>query len=119
MHELPFTKNILSIALKFAEKNKAKKVKAIYLRIGVLRDMQEDWLRRYFAYISKDTIAEEARLYVMPEPLILVCNNCGEQFGIDLQEFVDADEIACPACKQSDYYMESGTEFIIQSIEIE
>ena len=119
MHELPITKNILSIALKYAEKNKAKKINAIYLRIGVLRDVQEEWLRRYFAYISKDTIAEEAKLCVMPEPLILVCNNCGEQFGIDLHEFTDADEIACPACKQSDYYMESGMEFIIQSIEIE
>ena len=56
----------------------------------------------------------EARLYVMLEPLILVCNNCGEQYGIDLHEFVGADEIACPACKQSDYYG-VGNGFIIKA----
>jgi len=42
---------------------------------------------------------------VMPESLFLAFNICVEQFGIDLHEFADFYEIACPACKQSDYYM--------------
>jgi hydrogenase nickel incorporation protein HypA/HybF len=119
MHELAFTKNILGIALRYAEKTEARKINGIFLRIGVLRDMQPEWLNRYFTYLSKDTIASAAKLYVMPEPVVLACNHCNEKFSPDLSVFADTDEILCPACQSQDYVMESGSEFIIQSIEVE
>ena len=119
MHELPFTKNILVIALKHAEEVNAEKIKTIYLRIGILRDMDEEWLQKYFRYISKDTIAADAELVVMVEPVVCKCHECGEQFGVDLKKFADDEELSCPQCEMHDYELVAGDEFIIQGIELE
>lgn len=118
MHELPFTRNILTVAQRYAETRQAEKIVRIYLRLGILRDIQEDWLQRYFAYISKGTNAEGAEIIIMVEPVLMKCNECGEQFGIDLRQFADED-ILCPKCAADDYEMVTGTEFIIQGIEVE
>ena len=118
MHELSFTKNILGVAERYAKENGARKIKTIYLRLGILRDLQEDWVQRYFGYISKGTIAEGADIMVMVEPVVCACNVCDERFGVDLRELLD-DDLRCPNCEAHDYELVSGMEFVIQGIEVE
>lgn len=117
MHELSFTKNILSVALRHAQQNDASKVNTIFLRIGILRDLEPDWVRRYFRYVSKGTAAENAEIFIMVEPVVCKCNNCGEQFGLDLSQ-IAGDNVLCPSCSIHDYELVAGMEFIIQGIEV-
>jgi hydrogenase nickel incorporation protein HypA/HybF len=58
MHELPITESILKIVLKHAEMNSARKVITVHLQVGKLSDLEDDWIQRYFDYLSKGTIAE-------------------------------------------------------------
>lgn len=117
MHELPLTKSILSMAQQYAEEHDASIVKAIFLRIGILRDLEPEWMHRYFSYISKGTIAEGAEILVMVEPVVCKCNNCGHAFGLDLKQ-ITGDPVLCPECSVHDYELINGMEFIIQGIEV-
>ena len=117
MHELALTKDILGVAERHAKKSGASRVNAIFLRIGILRDIEPAWMQRYFRYISKGTMAEEAEILIMVEPVVCKCNICGGQFGVEL-EGTFGKEILCPHCQTHDYEMIAGTEFIIQGIEV-
>ena len=117
MHELSLTKNILQMAERYAQANNATKVNTIFLRIGVLRDLEPGWVQRYFRYISKGTIAQDAEILIMVEPVICKCNCCNNQFELDLKRVLN-NEVLCPQCSTHDYDLVSGTEFIIQGIEI-
>ncbi len=117
MHELSLTKDILGVAERYARKSGAAKVVSIFLRVGVMRDLEPEWMRRYFRYISKGSIAEGAEILVMVEPVVLRCNNCDHQFTLDLKKVSD-QEVLCPECAVHDYELVSGLEFIIQGIEV-
>ncbi len=117
MHELPITKSILDWACIYAEKAQAQKVVTIVLQLGVLRDLQKEWLQRYFRYISKGTIASEAEILVIEVPLTCRCTDCGETFPVDISRLTD-ETILCPGCQVRNYEIVTGTEFRIQGIEV-
>src|SRR5512145_2550546 len=102
MHELPITKSILDWACIYAEKAKAEKVVTIVLQLGVLRDLKEEWLSRYFRYISRDTIAAEAEILIIKVPLTCRCVNCQEVFPVDVDRLTD-ETILCPVCHERSY----------------
>ncbi len=89
----------------------------IILRVGVLRDLQKEWLQRYFRYISKGTIASEAEILVIEVPLTCKCLDCGEAFTVDISQLRD-ETILCSSCHARQYDIVSGTEFQIQGIEV-
>ena len=117
MHELPITKSILDWACIYAEKAHAQKVVTIVLRLGVLRDLQKDWLQRYFRYLSRDTVAAEAEILVIPVPLTCKCLECGETFPVEISRLTD-ETILCPGCQARRYEIVTGREFQIQGIEV-
>jgi hydrogenase nickel incorporation protein HypA/HybF len=117
MHELPITKSILDWACIYAQKAQARKVVTIILQLGVLRDLQKDWLQRYFRYLSKDTIAAEAEILVIEVPLTCKCLECGDTFPVDTGRLAD-ETILCPSCHSRRYEIVTGTEFMIQGIEV-
>lgn len=115
MHELPVTENILKVVLRHAEADRAKKVVRVSLRIGELSDIIEEWLQRYFDYLSKDTPAEGAVLRIERVPVIFRCEACGTSFPVKVREVSD---IVCPSCGGGKATFVSGREFIIQNIEV-
>ena len=52
MHELPITESILKIILKHVKSNNVRKVVAVHLRIGKMSDIEDEWIQRYFDYLS-------------------------------------------------------------------
>ncbi|MCP4622321.1 MAG: hydrogenase maturation nickel metallochaperone HypA, partial [bacterium] len=64
MHELQVTEKILNIALKHAAPERVKKIVKIYLEIGELAELEDEWIQNYFDYLSKDTLAEDAKLII-------------------------------------------------------
>ena len=117
MHELPITKSILDWACIYAEKANAKKVVTIVLELGVLRDVKKEWLERYFRYISKGTVAEEAEILIMEVPLTCKCLACNETFPVDIGQ-LSGEAVSCPSCHAPQYEILTGTEFKIQGIEV-
>jgi hydrogenase nickel incorporation protein HypA/HybF len=116
MHELPITESILKIVLSYAEKNDVRHVMAVHLQIGKLSDLEDDWLQRYFDYLSKGTVAQGAKLRIERTPIIFQCNTCATSYEV---EITDIGEAVCPGCGKKDSKMISGREYYIKNMEVQ
>jgi hydrogenase nickel incorporation protein HypA/HybF len=117
VHELSLTNNILNTVLKYARKTNSRKVVTVVLRVGALRDIKGEWIQHYFNYISKGTAAEDAEILILPDPIVCRCRDCGNDFEIDRDQHA-GEEILCPNCSTANYTLISGTQFLIEGIEV-
>ena len=115
MHELSVMESILNIALKHARMHEASRILGIGLRVGEMSDLVDEWMQRYFDYLSKDTLAAGALLKIERTPVIFECESCGTAFPVPLKEIRDA---TCPECRGDKTRFKSGREFIIKNIEV-
>jgi len=111
MHEMPVTESILNVVLKHAAMNKAEKVISVNLQIGKLSDLQDEWLQRYFDYLSKGTIAEGAKLKIERTPVIMQCDGCSTCYEVEVAQM---DNLVCPACGADRATFFSGREYYIK-----
>ena len=116
MHELPITESILKIVLKHAETNNVRQVVTIHLQIGKLSDLEDDWIQRYFDYLSKDTVAQGAKLKIERMPIMLQCSACSTSYEAEATRLGD---VACPNCGQKDSTLLSGREYYIKDMEVQ
>jgi len=115
MHELPITESILDIVLKHAQKNNVKKIITIYLGVGELSDLEDEWMQKYFEYLSKDTLAKDATLRIERIPITMQCNACSNEFVV---QKADLGNIECPKCKEQKCTLISGKEYYIKNMEV-
>jgi hydrogenase nickel incorporation protein HypA/HybF len=116
MHELPVTQSILDVVIRHARMNQVKKVHAINLAIGEMSDLQDEWIQKYFDYISKGTLAEGARLVIERLPVVFRCRSCAGDFQVDIRKM---KEVVCPSCGKNDLDLVSGREYYIRDMEAE
>lgn len=115
MHELPVTESILGIVLKHAENNDVKKIVTIYLGVGELSDLEDEWMQKYFEYLSKGTLAEEAKLSIERIPITMQCSACSNTFTVKKN---DIGKIQCPRCNAEKCTLKSGKEYYIKNMEV-
>jgi hydrogenase nickel incorporation protein HypA/HybF len=116
MHELPITEEILKIVLKHAQINSVRQVMAIHLQIGKLSDLEDEWIQRYFDYLSKDTLAQGAKLKIERMPIMVQCSSCSTSYEAEAAKLGD---LACPKCGQKDSTLLSGREYYIKDMEVQ
>jgi hydrogenase nickel incorporation protein HypA/HybF len=112
MHELSVTQSILDIALRHAEQAGASHISSVNLTIGNLSSILDDSVQFYWDIISKDTIAEGAKLVFNRIPTELLCLDCNHRYK------PDANELACPNCGSSRIKVVTGMEFFLESIDV-
>ena len=115
MHELPVTESILKIILAHAEKNDVRRVVTIRLQVGKLSDLEDDWMQRYFDYVSRGTPAEGARLEIERTPIRLECDDCGKSYTVENAGGLDTP---CPDCGGRDTRLIAGREYFIKNMEV-
>ena len=115
MHELQVTERILDIVLRHAKTNNVSKILSIQLQIGELSDLENEWVQRYFDYLSKDTLAENAKLVIERTPVVMRCDSCSISFEVNLKENKD---IECPACGSAKCSLVSGRDYYIKDMEV-
>ena len=115
MHELQVTKRILDIALEHAEGHRVRRIAVIHLRIGALSDLEDEWLQRYFDYLSRGTLAERARLAIERIPIVVRCSGCSKSFEVEKPAL---DAAACPGCGGSRCELVSGREYVVANMEV-
>jgi hydrogenase nickel incorporation protein HypA/HybF len=116
MHELPITESILKIVLKHAEMNRVRRVMAIHLQVGKLSDLEDDWIQRYFDYLSKGTVAEGAKLKIERTPVVMRCDACSTSYEADIARMGD---LVCPACGKNGGTLLSGREYTVKEMEVQ
>lgn len=113
MHEYAVTQSIVDIAVREAEKAGASKILEIRLVIGDLSTIIDESVSMYFDIISKDTLAEGAKLIFKRLPARFACAVCGEEYDKPLSGF------DCPVCGNTGRLTGDGREFYIESMEVD
>lgn len=115
MHEFAVAKQILNHVEKYAEAHNAKKVTDVYLVVGNLRGMVNEWVTRYFAYASKGTVVEGANVHIHNTQGSLLCIQCNNIMYLG----PDHMPTSCEKCGSKEIQLRSGMEFRIIGITIE
>jgi hydrogenase nickel incorporation protein HypA/HybF len=109
VHELSLSTAIVNTAVRHAG---GRRVTAIDLRVGRLRQVVPETLEFYFEIVARDTLCEGARLEQELIGARLRCRPCGAEWEIEIPAF------RCPTCGGSEVEIAAGDEFQIESIEI-
>lgn len=113
MHEMAVTQSILDIAVKHAKQAGASRITGINLIIGELSGIVDESVQFYFDFLSRDTMAEGARLAFDRRPAVYRCRECETTYHPNGYDWV------CPACDALAFEVLSGREFQIESIEVD
>lgn len=112
MHELPITQQLLNLVLKEANKQKAKKVTSIHIKLGALSSFVDDSINFYWHQIAKDTIAQNAQIKITRTPTHLKCYQCSTTL------IVKKPTDKCPQCGSQKIVILDGDELILDSLKI-
>ena len=111
MHELGIATSILRATLATAEEHGGLRVLSVRVRVGELAQVMPDALVFSFEQISRNTLAEAARLDVIGVPLVWVCDACSARS--------DTQQTACAACGSRETHREGAHQILLESIEME
>lgn len=113
MHEMSLAEGILDIALDYAKQNAAQKISEVGLLIGEMSGVEIESLTFSWEMLTKDTIAESAKLIVKRVPLVGKCSKCGKEFSIKNYDFW------CPECENGVLKTISGREMKVEYLEVD
>jgi hydrogenase nickel incorporation protein HypA/HybF len=111
MHEASVASEILHIVQQAAAAGGVDKVTTITLQIGAFSCIQPDLLQFAFDVISRNTVAQDAKLQIISMPGKAWCNHCQQEYEITFTQR------ACPVCGIVSREIVGGKEAVVQSIE--
>jgi hydrogenase nickel incorporation protein HypA/HybF len=112
MHEMSLAEGMLQLVEDGARRNAASAVKAVWLEIGELSQVEVDALRFCFDAVTRGSLAEGARLEIVTRPGRAWCMPCGTQ--VPLAQRGDA----CPHCGSHQLQVVQGEEMRVTEIEV-
>lgn len=115
MHEMGIMASVLEQTLQYAQENQATTVRKINLEIGEYSRIVPDMAQKFFSYIAKGTVAENAAIEITVVPLMLCCAGCGHKERLS-RELI---EEGCPVCGECNLFpTSSGRGWRMESIEL-
>lgn len=113
MHELSLAENILQQIEDAAQTQQFHRVKTVWLEIGELACVEQESLRFFFAVVTEDSIARQAKLEIIGITGQAVCNDCHRAI------LIAALHQACPHCGSYALQITQGNEMRIRELEVE
>lgn len=110
MHELAISSAVLESVLRHAD---GRRVTAVKLRVGHLRQVVPDSLAFYWDIVTRDGVCEGSVLEQEEIAARLACAACAREWEISLPVF------RCPSCGGADVSVTAGDELEVESIEVE
>lgn len=110
MHELSIGAAVVDTAVRHAA---GRRVLAVHLRVGALRQVVPRSLAFYFDLVARDTVCEGAALEQELVPARLRCEACATEWAADALAF------RCPACAGAAVAVLRGEELDVESIDVE
>jgi hydrogenase nickel incorporation protein HypA/HybF len=109
MHEMSISSAVVNTVEKHAA---GRRVSAVTMTVGALRQVVPESLEFYFGIVSKDTVCEGATLSMELVPAVVSCQSCGDERSLDVPIFL------CPSCGGACEVVR-GNELEVESIEVE
>lgn len=114
MHEMGIVQSIMDIVEEQAKLNDAKKVVGIKLEFGALTGVMPASIEFAFEILSKDGIAEGARLEIKIIPIKVFCFDCSKEMILEHYDPI------CPECSSGALrIIEGRDEMRIAELEVE
>jgi hydrogenase nickel incorporation protein HypA/HybF len=113
MHELSIVANLFEIIEEKVKEQKAKKIVLVKLKVGKLSGIVPEFLTTAFNIYKKDTKAADASLVIEEVPLRRRCQSCQKE--VTREDFI----FICPSCSSQEMETLSGTELLLEKLEIE
>jgi hydrogenase nickel incorporation protein HypA/HybF len=113
MHELSIVASLFEILEEKAKEKKAKKILSVKLKVGALSGVVPEFLETAFEIYKKDTLAAESKLEIEKVPFKIRCQRCGAEMVRDDFVFI------CEKCDSRELITLSGTELLLEKIEME
>jgi hydrogenase nickel incorporation protein HypA/HybF len=111
MHEISLVNSILkTLELEFPEK--VKDISIIYLRAGILSNVQPVLMQNAFAAVQEtEAKYKDVKLEVEVLPIKIFCNTC------ELESEVEQYKFICKQCHQASKQVIQGEELLISKVE--
>ena len=113
MHEMSLCEGILQVLESEASKQGFNKVKNVWLEIGDLSGVEIDAMLFSFDAVTRDSIADGAKLNIINIPGTAWCMQCARNVTVK-QRF---DQ--CPNCGSYQLQVTAGDEMKIKELEVE
>ena len=110
MHELSIAESIARIASAHAA---GRRVYAVEVKVGHLRQVVPSALEFAFELVTAGTPLEDAELRIEPVGAAGLCRACG------LESRIEAFPLRCPSCGGLDLELVRGEELSVDSLELE
>jgi len=113
MHEMTLCEGVLQVLQNEAARQGFRRVKQVWLEIGELASVEPDAMLFSFDVVTRNTLADSARLNIIPIPGTAWCMQCAKKIKVR-QRF---DE--CPDCGSYQLQITGGDEMKIKELEVE
>ncbi len=113
MHEMALATSVLQIVESTARLHGALRVSAVRLEIGRLSHVEPEALRFSFDVMTRDSLADGARLEILATDGTAWCMRCSD--SVALERLGDA----CPRCGSYQLQVTGGDEMRVKDIEIQ
>jgi hydrogenase nickel incorporation protein HypA/HybF len=110
VHELSISSAVVATAVRHA---KGRRVTAVQVRVGALRQVVPDSLSFYFGIVARETVCEGAALELELIAARLRCEDCETEWAAEAPAF------RCPACAGAAVSVVCGDELEVESIEVD
>jgi hydrogenase nickel incorporation protein HypA/HybF len=113
MHEMSIAESVLQIIEDKARAEGCVKVKTVWLEIGQLAGVEKESLRFCFDVVTRDSVAQDARLEIIETAGQGWCMECACNVA------VTARYEPCPSCGSFQIQVTGGEEMRVKELEIE
>lgn len=113
MHEMSICEGILQVIEDQADSQQFSRVKSVWLEIGPLAGVELDALRFGFDVVTRNSLADGARLEIIEMPGTAWCLECSK--SVPIRQRFDA----CPECGSFQLQITGGDELRIKELEVD
>ena len=113
MHEFSMAIEVISLAKREAERNKADSIQEITIEVGDLSGVDADAFESALGLLVKDSILHQAIIRLVRTPGIGTCNSCNSEFEMNHRM------ATCPKCQCFPSEINGGDEFRVVSLVVE
>lgn len=113
MHEMSLAEGIVQLVEDTVRADGCSRVKTVWLEIGQLAAVEKEALRFCFDAVTRDTVAEGARLEIIETPGQGWCMKC--EGNVAVTALYDA----CPVCGSYQIQVTGGSEMRVKELEVE
>jgi len=113
MHEMSLAEGVLQIIEDSAKTQNFSRVKTVWLEIGQLAGVEVEAMKFCFDAVTRDSIAQDAKLEIIETPGQAWCLHCAE--AVNVQALYDI----CPKCGSAQLQVTGGNEMRVKELDVE